>query len=248
MPSPSKFVSHGEYIYPAILVALPLVVRAAMLVLIEQDDDFEEIGGKVDSIGRFRFGFIAIVLGTTCLAVCLIGSCVFLGWISHLSFVYFASYFFLIRTARWSVNLPKKYTNAININGQFGEKQMNHNSTELLFEESRNCLRFVTCLLAVYLHAPLLLANYSLGFPSALFWSPLLSLFVLSPASRAYYLKKESLRGKVSRFQIFCGKVFVLGATSPPVFVVPNVFGLVTPYVLLVYTPLHLLLSVLWFM
>ena len=33
MPSPSKFVSHGEYIYPAILVSLPMVVRAATLAL-----------------------------------------------------------------------------------------------------------------------------------------------------------------------------------------------------------------------
>ncbi|KAL7464845.1 hypothetical protein ACHAXS_005173 [Conticribra weissflogii] len=235
MPAPSKFVSHGEYIYPAILVALPLVVRAAMLVFMGQGDDFEENGRKVDSIGRFRFRFIAVVLGTTSLAVCLIGSCVFLGWSSQLSFVYFASYFFLIRSARWSVHLPKKFTNAIYKSSQLGEEKMDNNSNELLFEESRNSLRFVSCLLAVYLHAPILLANYSLGFPSASFWSPLLSLFVLSPASRAYYLKKESFRGKAFGFLLFCGKVFLLVASSPPVFVVPIVFGSVTPYVLLFY-------------
>jgi len=229
------------------MVALPLVVRAAMLVLMEKGDDFEESGGKVDSIGRFRFGFVAVVLGATCLVVCVIGSLVFLGWSSHLSVIYSASYFFLISAARWSVHLPKKFTNAIHKNGQLGEEKMDNNNTELLFEESRNSLRFVSCLLAVYLHAPLLLANYSLGFPSALFWSPLLSLFVLSPASRAYYLKKESLRGKAFGLITFFGKVVLLVASSPPVFVVPNVFGLVTPYVLMVYTPLHLLLAAIWF-
>ncbi len=60
MPSPTKFVSHREYIYPLILVSLPMVVRAAMLTLID--------------LRRFQFLHVGMVLITVCLALLAIGT------------------------------------------------------------------------------------------------------------------------------------------------------------------------------
>jgi len=37
LPSPTKFVSHGEYIYPCILILLPFVIRAMSLLFIHID-------------------------------------------------------------------------------------------------------------------------------------------------------------------------------------------------------------------
>jgi hypothetical protein len=109
--------------------------------------------------------------------------------------------------------------------------------------ECRKSLRFITCLLGIYLHAPLLLANYSLGLSSAVVWSPLLGTLVLSPSAHAFLIKNRV----VSLLLKMVGGM-ILVATSPPILLVPRIFPSYTTYVLGVYTPLHLLLAVLWMM
>ena len=209
MPAPSKFVSHGEYIYPAILVSLPMVIRAATLA--------------VRDLNRFQFLHVSTVLGGVCLASSIIGLWAVIAnaggvaenstWISYV--VFLISYLLVI---------PRKIIQPNDL------------------DECRKSLRFVACLLGIYLHAPLFLANYSLGFPSSVFWSPLLATLVLTPSLRMHLLKYKVLM-VVSRIV----KCLFLLATSPPILLVPRIFSWYTPYVLGVYVPLHLLLTALWF-
>ena len=240
MPSPSKFVSHGEYIYPAILVALPLVARAAMLAL--------------GDLKRFRFQFVGVVMGVVMMSSCGIGllatavplmretSTAFIqGWVSYL--VFFVSYASVIWAARWSVSLPRHGSK--NSNTTTNNEGVSHNDSDLL-DDSQNSLRFIACLLGIYLHAPLLLANYSLGFPSSAFWSPLLAIFVVPPSSPLRSTEKGSFVKSVALLAK-CAKVLIFMVSSPPMILVPRIFQSYTPYVLLVYAPLHLILAALWF-
>ncbi|KAL9186919.1 hypothetical protein ACHAXT_010639 [Thalassiosira profunda] len=213
MPAPSKFVSHGEYIYPAILVTLPMVVRAASLALRD--------------LRRFQFVHVGVVVGPVLVAtscICLLAMVAnglreagegILHWIASLVFA--AAYVLVVLAARQSIVVAK-------------EK-----------DECRGSLRFVACLLGIYLHAPLLLANYSLGFPSSVFWTPLLATLVLPPSLRARVTGNAFLTTA-----LMAVKVIFLVATSPPMLLVPRIFPWYTPYVLGVYTPLHLLLAAMW--
>lgn len=211
MPSPSKFVSHGEYIYPAVLVSLPMVARAATLAL--------------KDLRRFRFGHVALVVGSVCVAVAAIGVWATFStagcseWVSYVAFL--PSYLLVLTAAR-----------------QGGWTQAKGGADA---NERQESLRFVACLLGVYLHAPLLLANYALGFPSAAFWSPLLATLVLPP-----WLRDALVRSRALSVAALAARLAVLGATCPPVLLVPRVFPTCTPYVVGVYLPLHLLLAALW--
>lgn len=224
MPSPSKFVSHGEYVYPAVLVALPMVVRAAMLALRD--------------LGRFRFGHVALVVGSVFVAVAAIGVWAILcangcfEWISYVAFL--LSYLLVVAAARRDGWTQAK--GGADATAKQTERRRADDANE-----RRESLRFAACLLGVYLHAPLLLANYALGFPSAVFWSPLLATLVLPPS-----LRDATARSRALSVAALATRLAVLGATCPPVLLVPRVFPAYTPYVVSVYTPLHLLLAALW--
>jgi glycosylphosphatidylinositol transamidase len=107
--------------------------------------------------------------------------------------------------------------------------------------EIQGSLRFAACLVGIYLHAPLLLANYSLGFPSSVFWSPLLATLVLPPSMHASLSASKVLSPLATVI-----KVMFLLVTAPPILLVPRIFYSYTVYVSCVYTPLHFLLAVLW--
>ncbi|KAL7450643.1 hypothetical protein ACHAWC_002532, partial [Mediolabrus comicus] len=198
MPSPSKFVSHGEYIYPAILVSLPMVVRAASLALRD--------------IQSFQFLFVGITVGTVFLASCVNACTVFAAGRSFIGV--------LMIIVAWVVrrNLPD-FDMATKV-------------------ECRKSLRFVTCLLGIYLHVPLLLSNYPLGFPSSIFWTPLLAILVLS--DRLYSICSKNM---VLKTLIVVVKILLLIAISPST-ILPS--DLSPRYTLVVYTPLQLLLTALW--
>ncbi len=229
LPSPNKFVSHGEYIYPGVLIALPMVIRAVILALRD--------------VKRFQVMFVGnVLIGVTLTSL---GICIsqqlqlrFGSW-SHeriiMNAVYFLSYalmfFAMVMTTR-----HRRQKCASN-------RKVAPNDDDDGHSECRKSLRFITCLLGIYLHAPLLLANYSLGLPSAVFWSPLLGTLVLSPSAHAFLLKNRV----VSLLLKMVGGM-ILVATSPPILLVPRIFPSYTTYVLGVYTPLHILLAVLWMM
>jgi len=227
MPSPSKFISHGEYIYPAILVSLPMVVRAATLALRD--------------LKRFQFLHTGFVLVSVCMTTIAISMWAIVTnksrkaeectseWISYI--VFFVSYILVVSVARQDTLISQK---GAGTNKQPKQTHSNKN-------ESRGSLRFIACLVGIYLHVPLLLANYSLGFPSSAFWSPLLASLVL-PLS----LQMLVSRNKLLLILSMVVKCLFLFATSPPVLLVPRIFHWYTPYILGVYTPLHLLLATLW--
>ena len=227
LPSMTKFVSHGEYIFPAILTTLPMVIRATMLALRD--------------IRRFRFVFVGMVVGAVSLMTGFIyiwsyyqdkenkpktGNSV--NW-NDLS-VYFASHAIVItisrRTSRAELSKWLEHSPA--------------DGTTITMDEHHKSLRFIACLCAIYLHAPLLLANYSLGLPSSAFWCPLLAIFMFLPSDR---LKHRIWMRLILSFAMLA----LLIVTCPPIFVVPKIFGMNTTYINTVYTPLHLLLSVLCF-
>ena len=124
----------------------------------------------------------------------------------------------------------------------FNDNDSNTKQAQSDKDECQKSLWFVACLVGVYLHAPLLLANYSLGFPSSAFWSPLLASLVL-PRS----VRELIARNRAVAILVGIVKCLFLVATSPPIFLVPRIFQGYTAYVLGVYTPLHLILSALWF-
>ncbi len=231
LPSPTKFVSHGEYIYPGVLISLPMVIRAATLALRDMK--------------RFQVMFLGNVLGGVALASLVIGIYVMnspqLFWDDAkyslhglmMNSIYLLSYALVIFVAIMARDRLQKCSSVRKV---AKVEQSEH-------EECRKSLRFVVCLLGVYLHAPLLLANYSLGLSSAVFWSPLLGTFVLPPSTRAFLSKKK----KISQLLKVVGGMFLV-STSPPILLVPRIFPFYTIYVIAVYTPLHLLLMVLWMM
>lgn len=47
--------------------------------------------------------------------------------------------------------------------------------TKIQERRQRQSVQFIACLLAIYVHVPLLLSNVSIALPSALFWTPLIS-------------------------------------------------------------------------
>jgi len=153
MPSPSKFVSHGEYIFPAILVSLPMVVRAAKLALRD--------------LKRFHFMHVVMVACAVCTSTLVISVWGYMsGWkveghTSQWIAMYFISYLVVVYVACLG-------------NTQKEEKT-----------DRRGSLRFISCLCGIYLHVPLLLANYSLGFPSSAFWTPLLAILILPDRFRS---------------------------------------------------------------
>lgn len=98
--------------------------------------------------------------------------------------------------------------------------------------DERKTVLLVACLLSLYLHVPLTFAHSSLSYPSALLWTPLL----------AFQSCHGQLRKKAPRKL----KAAFLFATWPSFRLVPSLFKVYTPYVVVVYTPLHILLCVLW--
>jgi len=139
LPSASKFVSHSEYILPAVLVLLPLALR--ILLLIIQD------------IERFQFVKVFSAIGGAMVLSCiLLLARSFTNDEVILNSVMFSSYAFAL---------------------QF----MTYTTTKSLEKEERQSLQLLMCLLAIYIHVPLVLAHISLGMLSAIVMVPILAFY-----------------------------------------------------------------------
>jgi glycosylphosphatidylinositol transamidase len=217
----TKFVSHGEYIFPAILVSVPMILRASMLALSE--------------IHCFMFRHVLIVLLTvsmTSISLGMIGTYLSMHNSSSRSIPIITTYVVCYALVITCIIRQKKKRKK-------GDKVTTTTREE---EDIHKSVRFVTCLLGIYLHAPLLLANYPLGFVSSLFWSPLLGIFVLSSTVHNRLVLCGVILAQLAR----SGQYILLFITSSPILLVPRIFQSYTAYVCCVYTPLHLLLTVLW--
>jgi len=206
-----------------------MIVRAATLALRD--------------LQRFQFVYVGRVLGCVSLATLGISMCGIYtnergqldedgGSELALYIAYALSHLLVVLVARSNHLVHPK---GVETNMQTEQLKLNES------DECKGSLRFIACLLGIYLHAPLLLANYSLGFPSSAFWSPLLATLVLPYSMRMFFS-----RNKMLLIVSLVVKCVILMAISPPVLLVPRMFAMYTPYVLGVFTPLHMLLAVIW--
>lgn len=207
LPSPTKFVSNGEYIYPGILLLVPILMRAASLAL--------------KDITRFDFpsalGMAAISIGVT---MSLVATSNYAGTPAVMNSIFGLTYI----TALAAVHRIMPSFEAFST--------LEATLIPSTVKEARRSIQFLACLLGLYLHIPILLAHVSLAYPSAAFWSPVLSFPTYLGQRRA-----GITQGVAAIFLIL---------TWPPVLLVPAVFPVYTTYTLVVYTPLHLLLCFLW--
>ena len=116
-------------------------------------------------------------------------------------------------------------------------------------------VQFVACLVALYMHIPIAFGYVALAFFSAVVWTPLLAFGrVSSPSSLSNQGPRTSKRssfgtsvGFLAHMVSWTGTVLVLLVTSPFAgLVVPGVFPRYTLYVQFVYIPLHFLLCLMW--
>ena len=193
LPSPTKFVSHSEYLIPNILLLVPMIVTAVRIVCFDAK------------------GFDGSTLATTAPVVMFVGLAMqmasgFLGTaaLNALLFLLYSSIPSLLR--HWRERKP-----------------VTHRTIQ--------SLQFLGCLAGIYIHAPLVLQHVSLALPSSLLFSLLLSI----PWSKSAALLPRLAWGTV------------LVATWPPTVLLPLVFNSYTTYVNLAFTPLHIVLSIMWF-
>jgi len=192
LPSPLKFVSHAEYLLPNLLILLPLVIRAATLVLFD--------------ISRFDFSSLRNVL-----------------------LVALAS---LLLSLVWSRTRSDPIMNALYVVIYATICFVIPNPTKKERHTYGQSLQFITCLVAIYIHVPLVLAHVTLAFPSALVWSALIA-FPAFPIQVALWQKVK--------------RPIVLAFAMVSLALVPNgLFCAYTPFVTLVCMPLHILVSMLW--
>lgn len=207
LPSPTKFVSNGEYIYPGILLLVPILVRAASLAL--------------KDITRFDFpsalGMAAISIGVT---MAIVATSNYAGTPAVMNSTFGLTYITALAAAHRIMPSFEAFTTP----------EASRIPSAVM--EAKRSIQFLTCLLGLYLHVPILLAHVSLAYPSAAFWSPVLAFPTYLGQRRA-----GITQGLAAIFLIL---------TWPPVLLVPAVFPVYTTYTLVVYTPLHLLLCFLW--
>lgn len=193
LPSPTKFVSHAEYLIPNLLILLPLAIRAVTLVLFD--------------IQRFDFGTLQVVLvvGCTCLILSLI------AFRTRSESVMNALYVILFVYMCFGTPVRK-------------------DQQPVAYGQS---LQFLTCLVAIYMHVPLVMAHVSLAFPSILVWSSLIA-FPSFPVTK-------TLWQRVKRPMVLVSAILSLLLVPNQIFA-----GNFTPYVTTVFMPLSMLLSLLW--
>ncbi len=98
---------------------------------------------------------------------------------------------------------------------------------EIIKVTRKQSIQIMACLLTIYIHIPLLFGHISLGIPSALLWSYLFSQTILF--TNNYYL------GLPICFLTWPGHLITYH----------HIFPSYTPYICLVYVPLHLLFTIL---
>ena len=104
-----------------------------------------------------------------------------------------------------------------------------HKRDEIIKVTRKQSIQIMACLLTIYSHIPLLFGHISLGIPSTLLWSLLFSQTIFF--TNNYYL------GLPICFLTWPGHLITYH----------HIFSSYTPYICLVYVPLHLLFTILCF-
>lgn len=195
LPSPTKFVSHAEYLIPNLLLLLPLVIRAVTLVLFDiQRFDFRALQ-TVLVVGLVSGVLSVIALRTNNTSI----------MNALYAIIYISLCFGGISTVSPTKDQRKTYAQS---------------------------LQFAICLVAIYMHVPLVLGHVSLAFPSALVWTVAIAFpsFPI-PGTLWQRIKKPVVQ------------LFVLLSL---VSTTNWVFGRYTLFVTTVFMPLHILVTILW--
>jgi len=145
LPSSDKFVSHGEYILPCILIMLPLVMRVIKLLLHDLNGfDFEK--------------GLCVVLCCAFLSISMLYCKEKMYTRDQMNFIsiFVSSVAILFYMLVATMGVEKSQRTAKKVN----EKQS---------------IQLISCMLALYAHVPLALSHVSLFMISALIWVPVLS-------------------------------------------------------------------------
>jgi len=238
LPTSGKFVSHGEYIYPVILLLLPLVLRAVSLAFAQ--------------IERFDFRGVLVALGRVfgvCVLLVGVGSVVGDGSVV-VNYVIVGLWLFKLGV----VDRIHRFLSSRQEKEEEEMEQCGNDTTTLKTTSARKkqqqlgqSVQFTACLLSIYLHVPIALTHVSLALPSVLFWTPLL-------AFPSYRRHRATTKGGICRAVIGWVRhmlaLAVLVCIWPPTAVAllglgdVNCFHYV--YFGVVFVPLYLLLSFLW--
>jgi len=146
LPSSSKFVAHGEYIVPAVLLILPLALRAVKLVSL----DLERF--------EFRSGFGSAV-GASLIACTILYCRELTSCNDKMTIVAIVAYIVAYIVALHVVFFKSIWTRTAR-----PDRKCEQQSIQL-----------VACLFALYMHVPIALSHISLFIPSAIVWVPLLA-------------------------------------------------------------------------
>jgi len=109
---------------------------------------------------------------------------------------------------------------------------------------SRRSIQVAACLLAACVHIPMAFGHASLAFASALMWTPLLAFPSQNDAGVTISSSRNILWRPRSLLRCLA-KLFIFSVSCPFTFLVPHIFPFHTIYGRYVYTPLHILFSLL---
>jgi len=147
LPSKDKFVSNGEYIYPTLLLLLPMALRVLLIVLMKDGDNAVlRCWREVTTLATVCWGGVSLPLWL------LMGE----DHIDHSNTIYSVLYLVALLLLYYVMvvrSSPSSHT----------------------LHDTAESVQCFAALLSVYLHVPLALAHVSLAIPSALLWSPLLA-------------------------------------------------------------------------
>jgi glycosylphosphatidylinositol transamidase len=211
--SPKKFVSSAEYIFPIILMLAPLAIRAFGLFFKEIQPCFQiQVASFVVSVAWVGMALLRHLLTFTPFragaAKKVAFSAIYAGILAIMLKIMLRSNF--------GVDTCSKKT-----------KQARLLSIQL-----------ATCCLAIYAQAPLLYTNYSVVLPSALVWTPCISMlqFTGRESNKRNYSKTLSLA--------------IAFLTSPPslLLLCEGMFSACENYWILLYSPLQLTATILLIM
>ena len=223
MPSPTKFVSHIEYLLPIVLLLLPNAIRAFGLVFVEmtpQPLHLETIGMSI----------LITVLGTISTGLVLNSSLA----ISYENTTYWWPFLYaiiMIVFYSWFRGKMQKSKNE-----EKGDDDDNGSSSSSSCAPNQirrivQTLQFVACSMAVYALVPMAFAHGALAYPVCLMWTPLL-------AFPNYY--SPFARRPLHLLWLVLVLFPLLIVTLPPILMVPRMFADYTVFVKFVYVPFHI--------
>ncbi len=185
MVSPTKFVSFDEYVIPAILILLPLMLRVLIILFSKGDEDNGTKNKDESSIHStnckescFRFRSLKGIGGALFLMIVLLLINQALDVYGNngdslpegdgekrmgtiINFAFCILYVLMLQYTLGS----KTTTNSATI------QKLNNQDRG----DEKQSLQILACLLALYIHVPIVLVHISLGLISAMVWVPLLA-------------------------------------------------------------------------